>query len=212
MRMTMFLTILVVFLSTAPADAQQRPTCQQRDPALILAIITVHEAGWDSENDMRGIHAVIQSVAARAGSSYATAACIHSPRALRGETTRPWVSTLDPRGTEPGSWPRVTTVCRRGACAVTAHAPWAAYRQRWLDVLALARRVVSEPSSGATCPSCATCTPATWGSDDDVERRSSATRHWVDVDCGETRNRFGYWENGRESEFFEIAGQNVDVE
>lgn len=170
-------------LVAAPASAQ---TCPRRDDALVLAILSVHEAGWEAEADMRGIHAALRAIAARLEVSYATAACVHSGRALRGETDRPWVSELDERARTPRTWPTSATRCREGECVVGRHPPFGAYRARWLATLELARRVVLEEPA-------APCLPATWGSREDVRAGEANGRTWVDVACGETRNRFGSW-------------------
>jgi hypothetical protein len=187
MKKNLLAAIAASLLLAGTADAQERP-CPPRPDALVLAILSVHEAGWEAEADMRGIHAALRHIAERTGSRYATAGCIHSGRALRGETSRSWVAGLDVRGSRPSSWPSVVLTHRRdGTVDVEPHGRWGSFRGRWLATLELARRVVLEEPSG-------TCLPETWGSDADLlarARRSSRT--WVEVDCGETRNHFGAW-------------------
>lgn len=180
--------LLGVLLALVPERAEAQ-SCPERSDALTLAILTVHEAGWVAEDDMRGIHAAIRSVAARAGVAFAEAACRHSGRALRGETDRAWAAGLDELGSRPARWPGLATRCRDGVCRVEEHAPWERYRERWLRTLELAAHVVGHADGTLV-----DCAPCTWGSESDVlTREARSSRTWVDVECGETRNRFGCW-------------------
>lgn len=181
------LAALGVLLVAGAALAQPCPSAPDE---LVLARLTVHEAGWEAEADARAIYRAIESVAARAGTSWARAACLHSGRALRGETSRPWVAELALDGREPAHWPRTRTVCRDGSCRVVEHAPWSAFRDRWLATLELAAFVI-----GHAAGTYVDCAPETWGSHEDVMGRDGRTPGvvWIDVDCGETHNRFGRW-------------------
>lgn len=138
---------------------------------------------------MRGIHAVLLNLSERIGSRYATAACVHSGRSLRGVTDRSWVAGLNRRGTEPAGWPRSVTRCSGEACRVVEHARWSVFRARWLRTLAMAEALVLET---------AFCGAATWGSDRDVADGRAAGRTWTDdpacaPSTGATRNHFGAW-------------------
>lgn len=171
---------------TAPAVAQR---CPRVPDHLILARLTVHEAGWEAEADMRGIHAVLRRIAARDSISFARAACLHSGRALRGETSRAWVAGLDEDGARPVRWPSAATRCRDGVCRVEEHAPWVAFVDRWRRTLELAAHVVAHADATFT-----DCAPLTWGSRMDVRRGEERGRaRFETVDCGETRNVYGRW-------------------
>lgn len=155
----------------APVEAQRH-----RDgDALVLARLCVSEAGlgcWET-GDGAAIYSVLRARAARRGHTWRTAARSYSPHVtgrLAPRTPRgAWVAQLREDGEQPAGWP--------------ARAPWSAYRERWLGVLAEARRVVAE---GVASP-CAE-QPEHWGGRVDRERaRRLGMRR---VDCGPTRNDF----------------------
>lgn len=177
----------------ALGEAQDAPrTCPERSDELILAMLAVHEAGWFHDDDMRGIHAVISTLARNWGVSYAEAACRHSRRLLTGRTSRIWASELteDP-SVAPAHWPTTIMVHDGDIVHVAAHPAWAPrYVDRWADRLALARRVLNERP--------VTSEALTWGGRidfDEARRRRplSGERVWIEVDVGETLNHFGYW-------------------
>jgi hypothetical protein len=167
---------LVLFMSCLAFKSRvEAQECPERSDALILAILTVHEAGWAAFDDMRGIDSAIRNMARRDGTGYAEAACTHSGRSLRGETRRVWVSRLNEAGDIPeGLAPEMGSWVRR-------------LRGLWMRTLEEARNVVAGPLA---CPGV-----MTWGSLDDITRREiRGYRVWVNVRCGETRNRMGRWE------------------
>lgn len=126
-----------------------------------LARAAVHEAGLLVEADeVAAIYAVMQ------------ARCSGSPRCqmrrfFRGQTTRPWVLWLRRDGTRPWLWPE--------------GASWERARPRWLRVLDIADRVVRGEIT-------ANCEPEFWGGEMDHGRAERL--RLVEVDCGDTRNRF----------------------
>lgn len=183
--MTRFAIAFSLLLGAAPALAQREPD------HVLLARVCAHEAGFDANVDCEAIHAVLQRVAARSGHSYRAAAFAYSGVALRGASRRSYVAQLDERGREPASWPRMVTVCRRGTCRVVQHAPWSAYRERWLALVARAERIVA----GAVAHSCDE-EPDDWGGVADRER--AARLGLRRISCGETRNDFYVRRGGRE--------------
>lgn len=142
---------------------------------------------------MRSIHAVLVTLAENWHVSFAEAACRHSGRFLRGETTRVWASELNEEMTAPAHWPRAATRRRPdGNVEVVAHAAWSQFTERWAGRLELARRILSTGRRA--------CSEAlTWGGfldfSDRRRRPLRGDRAWVDVVCvpGETRNRYGFW-------------------
>jgi hypothetical protein len=193
-----YIAALLFMAWTSPAQAQ---TCPERPDYLILAMLTVHEAGWTHDDDMRGIHAVITTLARNWGVSYAQAACRHSRRLLTGRTSRVWASELteDP-AVAPAHWP--TTIMRREGdiVRVLPHPPWENYQDRWRGRLDLAARVLVERP--------VTREALTWGGriDFDPERRRrplSGDRIWVEIDVGNTLNHFGYWTEAPDDEAVE---------
>lgn len=155
----------------APAAAQRH-----RDgDALLLARICVSEASWAcmETGDGAAIYHVLRYRAARRGQPWRVAARAYSPRAtgtIAPRTPRgAWVAQLREDGRQPDAWP--------------SRVSWSAYRERWLSVLAEARRVVAE---GVASP-CAE-QPEHWGGRVDRERaRRLGMRR---IECGPTRNDF----------------------
>lgn len=99
---------------------------------------------------------------------------------------RAWVAHLDPRGSEPRGWP---TVVRR-ASGERAHAPWRAYRARWLRLYEMAGRVVRGEAQSA-------CAGEVhhWGCPSDprgacADHERAVRAGWELVECAGTRNEF----------------------
>lgn len=195
MRILHLLTTMIVaacaWLMVQPASAQ---TCPERTDTEILAILTVHEAGWHSDGDMVSIYLVISNLARNWGVSFAQAACMHSTRLMQGRTSRPWASDLTAACTRPARWPTTTWVCdeETGLCGAEPYAPWENYEDRCHSLMERAATTLRTVHG--------TCSATTWGGviDFDPERRRrplSGTREWVDVACvpGDTRQRYGYW-------------------
>jgi len=160
-----------------PADAQHVPEY------LLLARICVHEAGWEAEADCAAIHEVLVRGAEREELSYRTYAYNYAGRALRGETSRSWVASLREDGREPEGWPE-TSIRRDGdTVSVVPHAPWSAYRDRWLATLEMARRV----HAGEIRAACAEPVHD-WGGR--VDRSRARRLGLIEVECGDTRNDF----------------------
>lgn len=147
--------------------------------AVILARVCFHESGWTSTDDCAGIKEVLVNGSERHGLSFRSYALAYSGRALRGETSRSWVAQLGPRGRRPSRWP-VTWDSPTGP---RPHPGWSVFRDRWMDLLGLAERLMDGTASGK----CET-SPHDWGGpmDDARAERIGLIR----IDCGETLNRF----------------------
>jgi len=145
-------------------------------PELMLARSCVSERGWRTEtDDCAGIASVVRRRMARTGETWRRALRALAPR-LHGTAPlgrRAWLRGLDEDGEQPEHWPRGPS--------------WATHRDAWIATLEEARGLIDEPATR-----CAE-EPSAWGSVDDVRRRESVAVRWVDVDCGVTLNRFGYW-------------------
>lgn len=168
------LSMLAVCIAHAAGQETTRP---RMTPQLALATLSVSEAGWEADVDMRGIHAVILRTQARApGSSYVRAASMYSKRLIgrQGPISRPWLWGLNPRGTEPDQWPDdVWMRARQGTETVVVrrdHAPWSAFRERWNRTYVRAGEVseytLENWDDWAPCES----VPDDWGGDMDLER------------------------------------------
>jgi len=176
--MTRYL-LAVLMLTATPAAAQRRDS-----DALVLARVCAHEAGWESLSDCSAIYEVLRGGAERHGMTLRAYAYAYSGRALRGQTSRPWMAALREDGAEPAGWPRTRYVVQRdGSARASAHPPWSGYRAQWMALLAHARGLLA----GEVASSCVE-PPHDWGGSMDAAR---ATRiGLVPVDCGVTRNRF----------------------
>lgn len=178
------LAVIVVLLGlvTLPTRAQRR----RHDTALLLARTCVHEAGWRSPEDCAAIWRVWLAGAEREGLSPASFGRAYSRRLLvLRSVARTWAAHLERSGSEPVGWPR-TRVVRDGASArVELHAPWSAYRERWLGVLAVCDAIVR--GEGPALPE--SCAPTDWGGPG-LDDERAARIGLVEVDCGDTANRY----------------------
>jgi hypothetical protein len=139
---------LLVLALVGGAGAQGTST-STLTPALALARLCVSEAGWtcfDTEDGF-GIHEVLLRGSERQSIRYTSYARAYARRLFGA---RPhdvarlrWVGELNANGDAPPSWPTTVTRRVRGEVRVETHAPWAAYRERWLAVLARAEEVVA---------------------------------------------------------------------
>lgn len=171
------------------ARAQELP----RDEALILAQITIHEAGWEDTGDLEAIDAVLRAGAERTGMSYRAFARAYSGMIWAGRTSKPWVRHLDSSCSEPEEWPEHVIREHRdestGEITYTRerHAPWRAYRSRCELVMERARAT----RAGEREHGCAV-TPHDWGGA--VDRARARRIGLIAIDCSlgdvETRNTF----------------------
>jgi len=173
----------------APALSQERVSDQ-----LALARVGASECGLASctPDELAAIAAVLRARCPEC--RLATIARQYSARVFdrARRDGRAWVAHLEPDGREPSFWPREVLV--RGE--LRSHAPWGAYRQRWLDLYELAGRVV-EGEVAAQCEADHWgCPEGTFGCEDH-ERALRAG--WQLVDCGETRNEFWRIPRGEDS-------------
>jgi hypothetical protein len=193
--------ILVLSLVVTPTAGQQadRP---QMTPQLALAVLTWSEAGlvtrsetedgvaWSDDADMRGIHAVLLAGAERHGMRYLSYAAAYARRLIgrQGTISRPWLWELRPDGRQPTQWPTEVWVSRASGAVRTAHAPWAVYRQRWLDTYARAGEVSALTLD--TWHEWGVCSepPDDWGGS--VDRERAARLGLIRLECEGTRNDF----------------------
>jgi hypothetical protein len=173
-RVTTLAALAALLLVVSTAEAQRR-----EPEHLLLARLCVHEAGWESVADCAAIWEVLELGAERNAISVRSFAYAYSGLALRGQTSKPWAAELDERGSTPPSWPAWGT--RRGR--TVRHAPFAAYRERWLLLLEACRAIVA-----GQVPSACEEPPHDWGGAVDDAR--AARLGLVRLHCGETRNRF----------------------
>lgn len=175
------LAALAAWLVLAPATAQRRPSDLE-----LLVRTTVHEAGWEDTGDMEAIYAVLAGGAEREGVPFGTFARLYSPRLHTGDVSRRWASELEPSCAAPPSWPRFTyRRGRDGLVLVSPHAPWSAYRDRCLEVVARARAVLA----GERVHRCEAA-PHDWGSPV-LDRERAERLGLIPVSCGEaTRNDY----------------------
>lgn len=183
---------VLVFLAVAPSAASQERSRRRMTPQLALAILTVHEAGWEADADMRGIHAVILRMQERnASSSYVGAASAYARRLLggQGETNRPWLRSLNPEGTQPEGWPDVTWVrTSSGESLRRRYPPWSAYRAIWLRTYARAGEVVQyRLDDWASWGPCSDI-PDDWGGS--IDRERAQRLGLIRLSCASTRNDF----------------------
>lgn len=165
----------VVGLVAAPLHASA--ACES--DALLLARICVSEAGWSAHEsgDCGAIAYAIAATSSERAISFRAAARAHSPRATGARETSDarlsWVAGLRRDGGEPTAWP------------APPHAPWAAYRERWLEVLDRARELVTWSLEDHEADSMCEVAPVTWAA-----RWHTPSPGLVEIDCGDTRNAF----------------------
>lgn len=190
MCMAGVLALMCSSLIVSGQEAEASPRRTPITPALALATLTVSEAGWEADVDMRGIHAVLLRTQERASSTYTTAARLYARRVIGRERdiSRRWLWGLNPRGTEPEAWPTEAWVRRHGELVRVPHPRWSVYRERWLNTYARAEEVVEY--TFATWGEWGPCDriPDDWGGDMDMER---ATRlDLTEVSCPDAENHF----------------------
>lgn len=176
MRRALAIGALVALAAVSvPAPAR---SSVERD-ALLLARIVVSESGWRGyeTGDAHAIAYTIAGTAHERGMSFAASARVHSPRATGRRATSDarlaWVSGLREDGMQPAAWPPVP------------HAPWAAYRARWLDVLERSREAVTWSLEDHERDSLCSMPPVTWAA-----RWHEPSPGLREIDCGDTHNAF----------------------
>jgi len=177
-RVELVLVVLLgALLAVVPGPAAAQPD------EVLLARVCWSEAGvWHREtgdylrtHDCAAIAAVLQGLAQRERVSFRRAAELASPRLAAGSVSRRWLADLHADGRRPEGFPL----------------PWdGRWRARWLALVELASGILR-----GEVPHACVEAPRTWGSRADVLRGLRRGRaRWVEVDCGETANRFGRWE------------------
>jgi hypothetical protein len=181
---------LLVLCTAAYATGQSSRVARGMTPQLALAVLTVSEAGWEEYPDMLGIHAVILRTQERIQSSYVTAAGSYARRLIgrQGEITRPWLWDLNAQGTAPARWPVDAWVRTSRGAERQPHAPWSAFRERWLRTHERAGEVVALRLDDWAQWGMCERVPDDWGGSMDIER--AMRLGLVPVNCGETKNHF----------------------
>lgn len=190
-------TVLVLCgLALAPAGDAVAQHRERIDDQLALARVCASEIGFSGAFDeCAAIHDVLTRRASRWDTTVAWAARAYSNRVFDRERRdrRAWIAHLRPDGRRPDGWPEMTTVRRGGASRVVRHAPWGAYRDRWLELYEAAGRIVRgeirSPCRGAVDH---------WGMRHGVDMERARRAGWTEVECGGTRNAF--WRVPRRAE------------
>ena len=105
---------MLVMASAMQSCAGHASAQLDEDDALILARLTVHEAGWDSPADAVLIHQVLLGIVERDGVSYARAAELAAPRLARCAVCRiGWRSTSSSKRSQSRCKPSSTSQCSR---------------------------------------------------------------------------------------------------
>ena len=190
--------------STAPAKAQRAElanvhrgeTSLRVDAQLALARICASEIGLTgSSEECAAIHDVLSRRSSRRGNPFMWTARAYSSRVFdpSRRDARAWIAHLRPDGRAPHGWPTHVTVRRGGETHVVRHAPWGAYRARWLTLYETAGRIlrgeIDSPCDGVVDH---------WGMRSGVDLERAQRAGWQEVHCGETRNAF--WRVAREAQ------------
>lgn len=168
------------------ASAQQ--VVERIDDQLALARVCASEIGFGGAPDeCAAIHDVLSRRASRWDTSLSWAARTYSNRVFDRDRRdgRAYIAHLRPDGRRPEGWPEVTTVRRGGASRVVRHAPWGAFRERWLGLYEAAGRIVR----GEIRSPCRDAVDH-WGMRHGVDMERARRAGWLEVDCGPTRNAF----------------------
>lgn len=166
------LVLVLAFMACVVASAQHE------DAGLLLARTCVSERGWAVDtDDCSAIYAVALRRVEVRGGTIASALRALSPT-LHGDGTVPrdWLQHLERDGRRPRGW---------------RAASWERHRPLWLQTLDEADALLA----GERTHRCVEL-PTSWGSRTDVRVHLAAdpTLRWVDVECGNTRNRVGRYE------------------
>jgi hypothetical protein len=203
--------LTVVALLPHAADGQPGRTTRRRSdwtPQLVLATLTWSEAGLVCRNvdrdddrslppglecqtdDMRAIHATILRGAEIRDWSYVQFAWNYAPHVIggRGSIAREWLRELDPSGRQPPSWP-LTVMRRRGdRIRSEPHAPWSAFRARFLRHYEIAGEIVALTLDTHSEWSPCSEAPDDWGGEMDRERAERL--RLIELECGDTDNDY----------------------
>jgi hypothetical protein len=175
-----------------PAHAQERVT-----PQLALARVCASEIGLREPHprECAAIHQMLLRRAATAyrGSSFEYAAARYSASVfnLERRDTRAYVAHLRPDGREPEGWPESVMVRQRdGTVLVRRHAPWHAFRERWLELYETAGLIIAGEIPSA-CPEA----PDHWGMRSGIDLERALSAGWTEIACTRadgtpTRNAF----------------------
>lgn len=135
-------------------------------------MVCVNEAGWDVGDDCPAIYAVLKDRMERTGHDFKSISHAYSRSTFnRHKVSRGWTAYLNRNGTKPAHWP--------------SNLDWENnYKQKWLDVLTYAQRIIDGEVH-------ARCAPHHWGANEGTFYESSKQRPgWHEIDCGHTENAF----------------------
>lgn len=218
MKKTLTLLALVAgLLATLPGYSSGQ-TSRRWTPALVLATLTYSESGpvsqaddatpedaitwvdgedddgpirWTGDSDMRAIHAMLLRNAEMTELSYVAFARQYARHVIGGVGTigRPWLRDLRPNGDQPDGWP-LTVWARVGDNYVNRpHAPWAAFRTRWLATYTRALTIIDfELEAHSEWGACAE-PPDDWGSPTHDHARA-VRLGLIQLTCTGTDNEF----------------------
>lgn len=181
-------TVLVLCGLALVPGARAGAQHERIDDQLALARVCASEIGLSgSALECAAIHDVLARRARRWDTTLAWAARTYSDRVFDRERRdrRAWIAHLRPDGRMPAGWPETTTVRRDGAERVVRHAPWGAFRRRWLRLYGEAGRIVR----GEIASPCQASVDH-WGMRHGIDMERARRAGWSEVDCGPTRNAF----------------------
>ncbi len=164
--------LLGAVLMLAPARAVARWCPGPADPD-VLARVCAHESGPDALDDCIAIHDAIRGIAEHRALTWDESAWLYSPRALGGETGRPWVAELERVCRVPAGW------------RTKEDGSWARYEERLAPLFDHADRCsarkLESPCSG---------TVHDWSARTAPMRARAVLLELVPVRCGRTLNDF----------------------
>jgi hypothetical protein len=193
LKITPSAALLLFGLCVATCAPDCRGTSQERIPdQLVLARVCASEVGLQgAPEECAAIHATLVGRAAGPyrGASFAYAAGRYSAGVfdIARRDGRAWVAHLRPDGHEPEGWPTVIT--RQGT--ERRHAPWHAFRGRWMALYEAAGRVLA----GEVTSACGGRVPDHWGMRTGVDWERATRAEWIELECtradgSPTRNAF----------------------
>lgn len=202
-RLSAVIVVLSVVSALVPVRAQTTDHLPPMTPVLALAALSWSESGlvsrieaedgtvtWENDEDMRAIHAVLLRGSERERVGYLSFARMYA-RGVVGRARpieRRWLWGLDPSGAEPIGWPSHHWRRRGDRLEREEHAPWSAFRARWLAHYAHAQEVQRlRLDTWAEWGPCEAI-PDDWGGA--MDRARAERLRLIPVECGPTDNDF----------------------
>jgi hypothetical protein len=187
-RVALVLCGLALLPGASPSSQARAQRAERITDQLALARVCASEAGLSgTPEECAAIHDVLARKARRWDARLPWAAQAYSSRVFDRDRRdgRAWIAYLRPDGREPSNWPDVVTVRRRGETVSVRHAPWGAFRDRWLTLYEAAGRIVR-----GEIPSPCAGPVDHWGMRHGIDFERAQRAGWTEVDCGQTRNAF----------------------